>query len=496
MIRVFLGSLVVFTTLSTSASADIKLDLRVGPPQPAIEPAALSGHTIFLNRCAGPDGIPGNADGGCPVNPGNDDATANPPTSGVPSSPSVLSEYTDFAAGEWEATVQCVKEVYSPFDVKIVDTKPPAGTQYSMIMVGGSGSEVGSPGSGGVAIVSGNCAPIVKGVSYAFTDQIDIFAQEIGGSRPLGLCWIIAQETAHSFGLDHEFAFLDDMRSACNDPMTYRDDCGGQKFYRNKFASCGEFEQQGPRQCRCGANQNSHLMLLNIFGGGTSLIGPPEVAVTTPAVSSTAANSLPANIIASAGSKRGVNRVELYLNGFKWAEVNGAPFGRQGQMNPSAYGLLPPPNLPDSIYDIEVRAFDDLEIVGTSPIITVTKGAAGGCVSADTCALGQKCEAGKCFWDPPSGVVGDSCDFPEFCLSGKCEGTADEKICTQNCIPGVADSCPMGLTCLENGNNDICFLPSDEGGGCCSTSNGTTPWAPFGFAGVVLGFVLMRRRRR
>ena len=428
------------------------------------------------------------------VNPGDDDATASPPTSGIVNTPSVLPE-PEFAPNEWEDTLQCVKEVYSAFDVKIVDTKPTTGIPFSMIMVGGNDTNRGatalglSAGIGGIALVSGNCQPFQRGVSYAFADVYG------GSGRAIELCWTIAQETAHSFGLDHEFSFVDDGRSACNDPMTYRTDCGGQKFFRNKFAVCGEFpgDGQSPRDCQCGANQNSHLKLANTFGPGVSLIAAPSVAITTPAASSTAANTLPPNVIASTGSKRGVNRVELYLNGYKWLSVNGAPFGSNGQANPSASAMLVPTTIPDSIYDIEVRAYDDLELVGLSPIVTVTKGAAGGCATAATCLEGQKCESGRCFWDPPAGQQGDDCTFPQFCESGICAGASEtSQICTTNCIPGVADSCEAGFTCAGTGNAGFCLFAED--GGCCSTSSGV-PWTPFTLGAVVIGFVAIRRRR-
>ena len=41
------------------------------------KPAALSGHTIWVNRCVG----------GCPINPGNDDMTAMPFVSSIPNTP-------------------------------------------------------------------------------------------------------------------------------------------------------------------------------------------------------------------------------------------------------------------------------------------------------------------------------------------------------------------------------------------------------------------------
>ncbi|MBA2539000.1 MAG: hypothetical protein H0V17_05145 [Deltaproteobacteria bacterium] len=461
--------------------------------------AALGGHTIYLNRCVG----------GCMLVPGNDDMTISPIVSSIPNNPTTIEEATDLTEAEWDGVVQCVKEVYSPYDVKIVEQEPgPEVPVYSGIIVGGNnsakaGAALGlDPNIGGV--VSGvGCSANPRAVAYAFADSnnVDTFAFEVGGNndsinRIRGLCWIIAQETAHAVGLDHSFAYTDGNQSACNDPMTYRFECGGQKFFRNRFAKCGEFAEQGERPCQCGANQNTHLRLVNIFGAGTSLIPPPSVALLQPSAPSSAANSLTSTVTASAGSARGVGRVELHINGFKWAEVPGALFGRNGQPNPSSYQLIIPAALPDSIVDVVIKAFDDLELVNETAPITLVKGAAGGCQSADTCAEGQKCEAGKCFWDPPAGVLGDDCSFPQACVSGLCSDTVfeGEGICTQSCILGLEGACPEGLECVAAGADAICFTPQDDGG-CCSTSNDSAPWAPFLLGGVVIGFVVFRRRR-
>ncbi len=457
---------------------------------PEIKPAALSGHVIYMNRCIG----------GCDLKPGNDDATTTPITSGITQQNATLVQ-TDLTDTEWNDIVQCVKEVYSPFNVMVTDQKPTAGLAYSQIVVGGTqqmpgASLLGLPaGTGGIAIVSQNCSPDPRGVAFVFGELINVFAQESGGSRVLGTCWTIAQETAHNFGLDHEFDFIDDHASACNDPMTYETDCGGQKFYRNRFASCGvsggiDGDAPGPRACRCGTSQNSHLKLLQSFGEGTSLIPAPTVSITSPL-----SGALAGIVNASAGSKRGVGRVELYLNGYKWAETKGAKFGPQGQTNPSTYTLTVPGEVPDSIYDVVVKAYDDLEIVTSSTTVTVTKGAAGGCASAAACLEGQKCEAGKCFWDAPTGEIGDPCTFPQACVSGACSDSTiqGDGICTQSCVVGLADACPMGLECIATGNSGICYLPTAAG--CCSTSNSRTPWAPFLLGGLVFGFVMFRRRR-
>ena len=147
-----------------------------------------------------------------------------------------------------------------------------------------------------------------------------------------------------------------------------------------------------------------------------------------------------------------------------------------------------------------MRAYDDLGAYADSAVVTAAKGAP--CVSADSCAKGQRCDAGKCFWDPAAGEIGDTCTFPEFCLSGLCQGTAERAICTQACIPGVVDSCPTSLDCIEtNPGAGICYSASEDEGGCSVGTTGvdsdrdTSSLARLGALGIVLG-VLLRRRRR
>lgn len=478
---------------STSAKADTRdtskvklMSVELPYALPDVPAGALGGGKIFLNRCVG----------GCTVRPGMDDATTD--TSVLVNQIKNLPEYTGWQTGEWEAVVQCVKEVYSPFAVTVSDVRPPAGDPYEEIMIGGSPQDIGLPqGVGGVASISPGCTPNPKGVAFAFTSAINVFAQEAGGSRVNGLCWIIAQETAHNFGLSHSYEFIEDGRSACNDPMTYRADCGGQKFYRNKVAREGAFALCGTdgdpsNSCRCGGQQNSHQKLIDVFGAGQSTIPAPTAMVTFPAANST----LGATVTGLAGSKRGVERVELYLNGWKYGTKPGAAFGPQGQQNPASYQFTIPGDLPNSTYDIVLKAYDDLGANTSSAAVTVNKG--GPCTSADACSKGQKCENGRCFWDQPAGEIGDACTYPQFCKSGSCEGTTDQQICTQSCIPGTADSCPVdsGLECLETApNQGVCFFPPDDGG-CCSVGHDSTAWVPGAFGALAFGFIALRPRRR
>ncbi|HWU86631.1 MAG TPA: hypothetical protein VN253_05130 [Kofleriaceae bacterium] len=459
---------------------------RIAVPTPVdqfVTPHAQISGTIYLERCKG----------GCTVNRGANDARAMTSTIPTPGAHSI-SEYRNGALqsgaaadDEWNAVVQCMKEVYSPFNVMITDVKPAAGVSYHAAIIAGIPQEVGLGADIlGIAPLAGDCSPQDNVISFSFANA---HPQTETVARVQNVCWTAAQESAHAFGLDHQYAFLSDNRSACNDPMTYRVDCGGQKFFRNDNASCGEFQA---RQCRCGASQNSHLKLLSVFDAGRSIIPPPTVAITTPGATETQLGSI---VAATAGSRRGVARVELYLNNYKWAEAKGASFGQNGQPNPAPYGIQVPAGVPNSVVDVKVRAYDDLENYTDSPVLTVTKGAA--CTSAATCVKGQKCEAGKCFWDPPSGEIGDACTFPQFCLSGICTGTAEQQICTQDCIPGVADSCPSGFACAQTSpGKGICFFPPEDSG-CCSTGGDRgVPWAQLVFAMLTLGLLVRPWRRR
>ena len=485
MLRRFLWPACVVVGLSVSASSALAedtapswgrrtavvIDPKPGDPTPG-EAAALVSPIIYLNRCVG----------GCMLMPGaDDDATTTNPTSALVQAPRNLTEFS-FPQATWDQFVTCMKEVYSPFNVQVTETRPGPGTQYHMAVVAGTTAEAGlDPGTLGVALVRSDCAPRNNAVSLTLANSHpnDVYK----------LCWTAAQESAHAFGLDHSYKFSDG-RSACNDPMTYREDCGGEKFFRNDSAFCGRLMQE---PCNCGTQQNSHAKILATFGPSTvdpPLVPVPTSTVTTPLMG----GQLGAIVAVSAGSKRGISKVELMLNGFKWAEVKGAAFGQNGQPNPSTYSITVPTNVPNSIIDVVAHSCDDIGRCTDSAPVTVTKGAP--CADASTCAKGQKCEAGKCFWDPPAGEVGDACTYPQFCKSMNCQGPDETSmICTQSCVPGATDACPSGLECVETGaTSGICYTKSD-GGGCCSVGDDSgMPWAYGGMGIVMLGLLLRRRK--
>ena len=459
------------------------LDDAPGADVTPVEHAGTVSRIIYLERCKG----------GCTIHgAGIDDAKSYTSSIAQPGD-SPVGEYQNganmsgaAADAEWNAVVQCVKEVYSPYGAQVTDVKPTAATSYHMNVVAGLPSDIGL--GGGILGVSPGigCNPVDNHVTYTFANAHG----GTGQSRIWNLCWTIAQETAHTYSLDHAFVFADGT-SACNDPMTYRTDCGGEKFFRNAQATCGEGTA---RPCKCGANQNAHLTLLNTFGPGQSTVPLPTVSVTSPVANARITNG--SAVVATAFSKRGIGKLELWLNGYKWAQVAGAKFGAAGQPE-SMYSLALPQDVPDGVIDIVVKAKDDIDGTTSAATVTVTKGVP--CTSETSCANGQRCDTGRCLWDPPVGVVGDKCTFAQFCLSGICQGTADQSICTTVCVPGASDSCenPDVFECLEQSpGHGVCWPKAGDSGnclGCASAGDGAAPFL-FGLVGVAL--VLRRRRRR
>jgi hypothetical protein len=471
-------SLLVLLLFARIAGAEPRR-VTVDTPIDTLRAAAGTPTYLYMNRCSG----------GCAIiDQDVDDAAAHmsriPPLGGsftVEEFATAAGDAGTAADADWAGVVKCMQEVYSPFGIVVSDAPPPAGTLFDEIIIAGKPQNIGlSADILGIAPFANDCSPLANVISFAFANHHGPDA------RVLNICWTAAQESAHAFGLDHEYEFSDG-NSSCSDPMTYRIDCGGQKFFRNKRATCGEMME---RPCKCSSSQNSHQQLLGIFGAGNVITAPPQASVIFPSNNGVVTAGFVTHV--SATSQRGVAKVELFLNDSRWMVLPGAKFGVNGQST-SPYTFYTPANVPDGIIDIQAKAYDDLGIgVATIPI-TVTKGAP--CTSADTCAKNQSCDQGRCKWPAPTGELGDSCTYGQFCKSWTCLGDGD-KFCTQDCLTDEPTSCPAGFECLaqsDQGTAGLCW-PLDDGG-CCSVSHdGNAIWIHGGLALFVLG--LLRRRRR
>jgi hypothetical protein len=391
------------------------------------------------------------------------------------------------ADADWAAVVQCMKEVYSPYAVTVTDVLPPAGAYTEAVIAGQPGELAEAADVLGIAPFASDCSSENNVLAFTFANHHPGTLQ----ARALGICWTAAQETAHTFGLDHEFqfvtAFSTNMFSACMDPMTYRTDCGGEKFFRNADAQCGEYTA---RTCRCGGTQNSHGKLISVLGEGTSIVPPPDASFVT-APSPRQGQAWP--VFVQAGSKRGVDHVELWLNGYPWATQPGGVYGMNGQIDPSNYTLTAPANVPDGTIDIVIKAYDDLGVEGDSSMMTVEKGPP--CTSADTCAKGQSCSNGRCAWDTPTGTIGEGCPYPQFCTSGVCT-PGQNPICTQYCAIGSANACPHGYDCVPETGGAMGYCEPSSGGCCSASEERGALWRHGALAALVLVVTTRRRRAR
>jgi hypothetical protein len=448
--------------------------VAIDTPKSAFGHAGEVAPYLFLNRCTGGCSITGAV---------TNDAAAHWTNIAAPGSYTV-SEFATSAGdtgaaadADWAGVVKCMQEVYSPYGITVSDVPPAPGTLFNEEVIAGKPTNLGlGVDILGISPFANDCSPVANVLTFAFANHHGPDA------RVNNICWTAAQESAHAYGLDHEFEFSDG-NSACSDPMTYRTDCGGQKFFRNKRAKCGEMVA---RSCKCNTRQNSHQQLLAIFGPGTPITPPPTTSIVYPTNNLAVTSGFVTHV--SAGSQRGIAKVELFINGSRWMKLPGAKFGPNGQPT-STYTFYTPATVPDGILDLEGKAYDDLGLGMVTIPITVMKGAP--CANDDACADHQHCDAGRCRFDAPAGELGASCSYDQYCKSWTCLAES----CTQECLTDEPTSCPAGFECLptsDTGTDGYCFLPD---GGCCSVGPERTPiWIHAGFALVV--FASLRRRRR
>ncbi len=423
------------------------------PPVPGIDiPAEEVSRVLYLNRCAS----------GCTISPGSDNARAQ--TSSIVGQTSLVSP---FAWGDdtWNQVVQCVKEVYAPYDVEVTDVDPGDMVLHHEAIVAGDPQELGLPNSVG-GIAPSQCVPRNNVISFTFANSYSSNAQAI--------CSVIGQETAHSYGLEHAFN--------CADPMTYLRACGRQ-FFRDVNAECGEYE---PRElCQCGgARQNSHRWLRAVLGANPTPVPGPDLTVASPADGAAVTDGF--RVSATATHMRGVGHVDVYLNGTLYTSIPGNELGRETV----PYTFDAPAELADGVIDVEVHAFSDIE-TETVETVTVTKG--DPCASATDCTAGQACDNGRCYWPPPTGQLGDACASDAECVSGICATNGSEGHCSQSCFPTpLEETCPDGFHCESvSPTTGTCWPASANGGGGGGCQSGSG--APAGLI-LLAALALLRRR--
>src|SRR3972149_3218701 len=130
----------------------------------------------------------------------------------------------------WNQVMQCMKEIYAPFDVTITDIDP-GDMPHIESVVAGNPEQLGlDPYVGGIAPYT--CYDEGSGRGVIENSIVFTFAGTYNyANNARDICETAAQEVSHSFGLDHEYL--------CKDPMTYLYGCGNKSF-QDVYAACGE----------------------------------------------------------------------------------------------------------------------------------------------------------------------------------------------------------------------------------------------------------------
>ncbi len=416
---------------------------------------SLNSRLIYLNNCKGETTSTGAP--GCRLTRGSNNSITN--TSSIASGN--LAAYTGSDA-TWAAILTCVRQTYAPFNVTVTDINPGSAPHFEAMAAGLPGN-IGYPSSvGGVSPFS--CGIIQNAISFSFLNA--------NPSNVNQACYIIAQETAHAFGLSHEMLAADPMTYIQNPPV---------KRFQNQLACIGTQGCCQPQQeCQCGVQmQNSYQELMDIFGPSTPT--PPVITFETPMNGANVSAGFVVRV--AVADDQGVASVELLIDNNPIGSILTPP-----------YAFNAPASITPGTHMVTVRATDTGGTAGTASI-TVNVG--DPCTSDSSCSsqgAGLVCVDGRCVpgSDQPGGL-GTTCNAATECVSGLCATKDGENRCTENCDL-AANACPDGYECLSNGaGGGLCW---SSGGGClgCSSGGGPQPILPIA-GGVLMALVLVRRRR-
>jgi hypothetical protein len=325
-----IGSIVISAALAATAAArppasvgdivtsplpgtNLVLARKLLPPSKAAGVMAQS-KVIYLNHL------------GVTLTPGDDDSTTN--HSSIIGATSMVPAWNTSQA-TWNATVACMQDMFARFDVTVTDQDPGA-TPHIEAVFGGSPQDIGmGQGVGGVSPFTEDCGIIENSIVFTFTDVFPDDAQTV--------CEVMAQEVAHSYGLDHEML--------ASDPMTYLQ-YNGNRSFKDQTVSCGEYQDRpcGIGGSTCRPSQNS-VQLLYERVGKADLV-PPTLAITAPADGATVPPGF--SVEAMASDDVGVTMTTLSIDGQPAGTVPGA----------GPYSFATDPALANGPHTLRVEATD------------------------------------------------------------------------------------------------------------------------------------------
>ena len=282
---------------------------------------------------------------GVTLRPGDDDARTN--HSSIVSQNATVPAWNTSAA-HWQETVACMKDMFKRWDVVVTDVDP-GNTPHIEAVFGGSPQNVGmGQGVGGVSPFTQDCGIIENSIVFTFTS---VFPDD-----PQTVCEVMAQEVAHSYGLDHEML--------ASDPMTYLD-YNGDRSFKDQTVSCGEYNNRacGIGGFTCRTNQNS-VQLLNQRLGMADLVAP-TLGITSPADGDTVKPGFAVD--ATASDNIAVTQAQLY--------VDDQPVGMTAGAGP--YSFATDAALPEGLHTIAVEVTDGRNPTRTTITVTIAKAGGG-----------------------------------------------------------------------------------------------------------------------
>jgi len=415
-------------------------------PRHGVAAAAPSSKIIYVKRCPS---------SGCVVHFGTVDDSRTQTTSISGGGDKTIG---GFSQGDqiWSDLMDCVRTTYSPFGVTVTDVDPGSTVPHFENLVGGKPSDLDPtlPANvGGIAPF--DCVEIPNAITYTF---------DVYGPDAYSLCATVAQETAHAFGLDHEYL--------AQDPMTYLPGYYPKRF-QDDDSQCGRFQLE---TCMCGrTTQNSYRMIVGLFGPGAPIT--PDVMILRPSDGKVVQPGFA--VSATATSIVRIDHVELYVDGVLAGMATMAPY------------VITLDGIDPGEHAIEVRAID---VQGTPGSATATITMGPPCTADKGCSDGDVCVMGVCIAGPSEpGGLGVECTSNDQCNSMQCvNGGEALEHCGAPCDPNVGGVCPHGFACESDGaGNGTCYPTPDAG--CCNA--GGSPAGAFALAAAV-GAMIARRRRR
>lgn len=287
--RLAAGAALLYVLASPAAAAPIvddgpldgtAVERELVPPTGV---ARAQSRTIFLNRK------------GAIVRPGVNDAFKQ--TSTIVTKPATIGPW-DVTDAKWTATVACMRDMWSRFDVTVTDVDPGSDPHIEALF-GGSPADLGRPANvAGIAPFASDCGVIENAIVFTFTDNLP--------ADPQLVCEVMSQELGHAYGLDHELLAAD--------PMSYLPFVGKRTF-QDTTAECGEKTARpcGPSAVACRTLQSSAQILRSRLGAAGGDGTAPTLVITSPV--SHEAVSRGFTVAARASDDVGLTAVVLYVDG-------------------------------------------------------------------------------------------------------------------------------------------------------------------------------------